>query len=1599
MSIDLTGITNRNEFFTQHYLAEYFEAAVKGRVDAWKDEAKRGQGPNPASELGRLRQTYPRARAAFDEATGEPRRRALSAEAAGRLMAALGYPEPAAPAAGADPAGAPEQDAWPQVALEDGTPAPVWREYLGEGGAPQVWAVLALEPRDADAGVFAAQPLGPGLVPAARAHAGGDDDALEPLIDSLFFRTPEPARFVLVLTMGHVLLCDRNKWGERRCLEFDVREVLARKQEEAAATLLAHACLCPQGAPLIDELDAQSGRSAAEVSGSLKYALRECVELLGNEVVWDWVHNKGRDVAELDAGQLTTECLRYMYRILFLLFMEARPELGFAPMRSDSYLKGYSFEALRDLVADLGDDLDAAGDTDYINQSLNRLFDLVYDGYPLSDEQMRRFTAPGATYHDMFLVPPLKAHIFDQQNNTPHIRDARLRDRVTARIVDLMSVTRPDGKRRRQRISYATLGINQLGSVYEALLSYRGFIAGEDLYEVKRANDAFDELDVGYFVPASKLDDYDEGERVRYESGPREGDLRVHRKGEFIYRLAGRERETSASYYTPECLTRCLVGHALEELLAGKTAAEVLDLKVIEPAMGSAAFLNEAISQLAEAYLRLRQAELGRTVPAEERDYELQRVKMYIADRNVYGVDLNPIAVELGEVSLWLNSISRDGFVPWFGNQLHCGNSLVGARRRGYTEGELSSADEDLRWFNKEPERIGYETGCSKSHRVYHFLVGDPAMCAYDDKAVRELEPQALKEMKAWRKELKRPYQKGQIESLRRLSRTVDDLWARQVEQQRRMERETRDILELWGYTDTAQTSHNTIREKDAIYARYYLSEHERNAGPYARLKFAMDYWCALWFWPIEESQELPSRDELLLDMSLILEGSVATAVKVARDAVGQGSLFELGDDDSWNDLRTPEQKRIAELEEGMAVSGEVDIDRLCSMYPRMRIARDVAARQHFFHWELEFADVFATKGGFDLALGNPPWLKLEWNEQAALGDVDPKFAVKALSANQTKDLRPEALKDAHARSYYLASYESLAAQKAFLNAGQNYPLLKGQQTNLYRCFLPQAWDYTCADGVSAFVHPDGILNDSNALALRRVIGLRLRKHFQFANELKIFEGVDHHTTFSLNVYGGVRGNVDFVSISNLYHPSTIEGCLHGTADGPVEGVKDADGKWNTKGHPGRAIHITEAEMRTFAKLLGDDDWRGARIPNVHAAPLLEVLEAIAEQPCTLGDLGADEVFTSECWHETNSRKDGTLKDCIGFPESAQETIYSSAFLGVANPLYQTTRPVYLNNHDYDPVDLTDIPDDYRVRTKYRRACTPQEYGRRMPKTPWGKAFNECWRLANREYVGCTSERTLQAALMPPGPGWIHKVFGFATPCLSRLVALAGYTSSLPLDYFVRAAGKADVNYATTMQYPVVDSPLNPEISARALLLNCLTGDYAPLWHECWLPEYAGLSWAKADPRLPASAFAGKGRTWTWDSPLRTDYARRQALVELDVLCSLALGLTLEQLQTVYRLDFSVLKGYEDDTYYDANGHMVFSSKKELGPSVLDRKTFEPMKAAASGTFDHTYTDDTQPGGPRERTLVFEAPFDRCDRAADYVQAWAFFAAKYGMGV
>ena len=127
-------------------------------------------------------------------------------------------------------------------------------------------------------------------------------------------------------------------------------------------------------------------------------------------------------------------------------------------------------------------------------------------------------------------------------------------------------------------------------------------------------------------------------------------------------------------------------------------------------------------------------------------------------------------------------------------------------------------------------------------------------------------------------------------------------------------------------------------------------------AGPYARLKFAMDYWCALWFWPVNKSHLLPTRKEFLFDMSLILEGGV-----VSVEPESQLKLFK---DETYTEI--------------LAIYGDhktVNLDALKKNNPRLRLVQRIADRHRFFHWELEFADIFAERGGFDLVLGNPPWI------------------------------------------------------------------------------------------------------------------------------------------------------------------------------------------------------------------------------------------------------------------------------------------------------------------------------------------------------------------------------------------------------------------------------------------------------------------------------------------------------------------------------------------------------------------------------------------------------------------------------------------------
>lgn len=1547
MSIDLTGITNKNEYYTNHYFSTIFEENAGEAITAWAQAAKSSEEiRTPWAQLRQnARQFYP----LHDRYAGGALNLQLLAAIrtmADRYLASLGYPE-----------AAPEL-----VPVDASLSVPVYLEMKKSNGAPLLWVMLSAS-RESDAGILESNVFDGNIAEEDAFGAVHNDDLLElkneDLATQILFGAAEPPRFLLFISLNQIALIDRNKWSEKRYLQFELEDIFSRLELttlQAMVVLLHKDSLCPEdGSILLDELNEQSQKNAAGVSQDLKYALRECIELLGNEVLHDMRTRQKINLEEhpVDAGQLTLECLRYMYRMLFILFIEARPELGYAPIRELSYLKGYSLESLRDIADAVRDDVDEVGDGYYLHETLAKLYDLIYNGYPETEAEFQKVTGADSI-HDVFLIAPLKAHIFDPEY-TKLINAAKLRNSCMLRIIDLMSLTRASGKRnsRRGRISYANLGINQMGAVYEALLSYRGFIAQQDLYEVKRAGVDFNELDVGYFVSESDLAQYTEEERVRYASGNKKGKLRMYAKGTFIYRLAGREREKSASYYTPEVLTKCLVKYALKELLKDKSADDILHLTICEPAMGSAAFLNEAINQLAEAYISRKEQETGEIIGYEERFNQLQKVKMFIADRNVYGVDLNPVAVELAEVSLWLNTIYPNGFVPWFGTQLVNGNSLIGARRQCYRVSSLQATSKGLRWYEKAPERVplGTERKRGKlSTQIYHFLLGDPGMCSYTDKVIKQLEPAKIKFLNTWNKAFTAPYCDDDIETLKKLSKTIDKLWKDQISLRQQLKQQTHDSLSVFKFNDDEPDSHTSIRTKDQMLRTMYRSENAKNAGAYARLKFAMDYWCALWFWPIDKADLLPSRSEFLNDMYMILVGLYST-----NSDSQQLSMLEDADEEDTDILL------------------QVNLDELCALLPRLRLARTIAQQNHFMHWELEFADVFAERGGFDLMIGNPPWIKIEWNEQGVLADANPMFAVKKLTAAQTTHERQTALENAHTHSMYFAEYEMLSGEQNFLNAVQNYPALKGQQTNLFKCFLPLSWEKTNESGIAAFVHPEGVYDDPKGGPLM----------------------------------------VSFDTISNLYDAKSIVECYQGEASAPIPGIKDANGDWNIAGHPDRIIHVTQRELEVFAKLFdGNDKWQQARLPVLHVRSLIGALSCIASQTQYISDIKT-EIFGSEMWHETNAQKDGTMVRNVHFPERLTDMIISGPHIAVANPCFKTSRSICRLNSDYDNIDLTSISDSYLQRCNYQPYCAPEEYEERAPLTPWNCKNYYSYRIAMRNMFNQGGERTLMSAIIPPKVGHVHAVYelGFKNDVDTAL--MSGLMESIPYDFYIKATGKGSGGIGVLGGLPIIRSIYSIRIILTTLLLNSLNEYYAPLWKKCWNVVWPFTTWSKSDPRLSPARFTSLTSEWTWDTPLRTDYERRQALVEIDVLTAMALGMTLQQLKTIYRIQFPVLQSYEADTWYDANGRITFTNNRSLTGVGFTRPEWEnagavqPIKrgdapwdgimkhAPAGYVFARTITDDTMPGGPVQRTIEYAAPFDRCDREQDYETAWKFFEEKY----
>ena len=274
--------------------------------------------------------------------------------------------------------------------------------------------------------------------------------------------------------------------------------------------------------------------------------------------------------------------------------------------------------------------------------------------------------------------------------------------------------------------------------------------------------------------------------------------------------------------------------------------------------------------------------------------------------------------------------------------------------------------------------------------------------------------------------------------------------------------------------------------------------------------------------------------------------------------------------------------------------------------------------------------------------------------------------------------------------------------------------------------------------------------------------------------------------------------------------------------------------------------------------------------------------------------------------------------------------------------------------------------------------------------------------------------------MVPKGVGQINTVLGSVFRDDTSLLDFVSMNTSLLSDFHVKSTGMGHANTTLINQLPLPASDaIRTMLHVRTLMATCLTSRYRSLWDSLWRDAFRDDAWTRNEC-VEKDWFSRLSSDLTRDSALRSDWLRRQALVEVDVLAALDVGLTLDELLTIYRVQFPVMRQYEAETFYDQTGRIIFTPSKGLSGIGLPRKArkadlkndiaygihtdardesgialgWEDVRDLESGTATKTFLDDTMPGGPHERTIDYIAPFFRPDREQDYRVAWEFFERK-----
>lgn len=486
---------------------------------------------------------------------------------------------------------------------------------------------------------------------------------------------------------------------------------------------------------------------------------------------------------------------------------------------------------------------------------------------------------------------------------------------------------------------------------------------------------------------------------------------------------AGNERKGTGSYYTPSSLISSLLDTALEPVIQdavqGKATKDavnaLLDLKVCDPSCGSGHFLVAAAHRIAR---RLAAIETGEEEPAPE---AMRSALRRVIARCVYGVDLNPMSVELCKVALWMESLEPGKPLSFLDHHVKCGNSLLGAVPALIADGIPNEAFNEVTGDDKE-------------------------LC------------KALKKNNRRHRDASNSAQLGFL-SAYNLGIPQGE-WSEIAEYARLV-------------SGGAEEDLTSVRTMERDYLSLRKTEGWRNA------KLVADAWCASF-----TQEKVPDR------MNLVLDESRFSALKAAPG------------------------KALKEL------VAEIDIQ---------------AAEYRFFHWHLEFPEVFrpssgesphpwGVAGGFDAVLGNPPWDKVKMEEVPWFTQHDPAIASAGTAARRKEMIARLKQTNPRLLSLFEKDKRRFENESKFLRVSGRYPLGAVGDVNTYTVFTELNRDLAAPRGRAGFIVPTGIATDSGTSALFGALAGkdRIDSLYSFDNRLKIFPGVHSSYRFCLLTLQGL---------------------------------------------------------------------------------------------------------------------------------------------------------------------------------------------------------------------------------------------------------------------------------------------------------------------------------------------------------------------------------------------------------------------------------------------------------------------------------------------